>query len=928
MGLIDIWRETNSSSMDYTYYSNVHNTYSRIDYIFIPKSFINSATCTIGPIALSDHAFVHLRFDLCKNIPRSKSWKFNTSMLSNEAFHTLVTTWIDNYTQDNKDSPVSPATMWDAAKATLRGHLIAYASSKKKAMEAHRLDLERELECCEKIHKQSLDSTSWSHLKASKAKLNLDYTREIKKKVFFTKQKYHEYSNRPSRLLAYQLKKEQSERTIMAIRTAEDEVTYDPKKIHLTFHDFYCKLYTSERKHTEAELHSFLEGISLPKLSETDQEDLNSPFTPEEILEAITSMPPNKSPGPDGFPREFYKAFWPQLSPIFMPMLEDFCKNGVLSDSMHTARITVLLKKDKDPLSCSSFRPISLLDFDYKIITKLLAKRLNTLLPKIIKADQTGFIRDRYSSDNIRRLFDIIDQVNAQKTPVLLASLDAEKAFDRMEWNFLFSVLEKFNMGPNFIKWIKSLYSHPNAMVTTNGLNSDRCPLERGTRQGCSLSPLLYLLGAEPLAELIRSNPSIMGVSAGGLQHKISLYADDVLFYISNPEKSLPLILDTIAQYGKFSGYTINFNKSTACPLNITLTSSMKTLCPFQWKTQGFQYLGIFITPDLNSLFKENYLPLLDRIKNDLQTWISLPISLVGRINVIRMNVLPRLNYLFQMLPCYLPVGSFFKTTNQSITKFIWGNKKPRIKFSTLSKPESKGGLALPSLQLYYWSAQIRNMQTWITNRQESTWIQIEAQSCGSLPLSSIIFINNFSEVGNIAKTFVIYSTLLAWRECKKYLGISSQICSHSPIVGNPDLPKALREANFNLWHTLGIRTFSDLFHQKTTTLKSFQELCSEFDVPRSHFFKYRQIRHVISSFTSERRFRTQLNEVETLLVTAQSIKGKISYIYRLLSEKGSSSFTPLKIIWEKDLGLTISDELWAEVCDRVYCSSTSVKMK
>ena len=98
-------------------------------------------------------------------------------------------------------------------------------------MEGHRLDLERELERCEKIHKQSPDSTSWSQLKAAKAKLNLDYTREIKK-IFFTKQKYHEYSNRPSRLLAYQFKKEQSERTIMAIRTAEDEVTYDPKNIN------------------------------------------------------------------------------------------------------------------------------------------------------------------------------------------------------------------------------------------------------------------------------------------------------------------------------------------------------------------------------------------------------------------------------------------------------------------------------------------------------------------------------------------------------------------------------------------------------------------------------------------------------------------------------------------------------------------------
>jgi hypothetical protein len=122
----------------------------------------------------------------------------------------------------------------------------------------------------------------------------------------------------------------------MAIRTAKDEVTYDTKKINLTSHDFYCKLYTSERKHMEAELHSFLEGISLPKLSETDQEHLDSPFTPEEILEAITSMPPNKSPGPDGFPKEFYKAFWPQLSPIFMPKLEQTDQTGfiLLTDTL------------------------------------------------------------------------------------------------------------------------------------------------------------------------------------------------------------------------------------------------------------------------------------------------------------------------------------------------------------------------------------------------------------------------------------------------------------------------------------------------------------------------------------------------------------------------------------------------------------------
>ena len=253
-------------------------------------------------------------------------------------------------------------------------------------------------------------------------------------------------------------------------------------------------------------------------------------------------------------------------------------------------------------------------------------------------------------------------------------------------------------------------------MVTTNGLNSDRFPLGRGTRQGCSLSPLYYFLGSGAAGRVDKEQSKYYGCFCRQpAAQDFPLHGWCLALHIQTLE--IPPILDTIAQYGKFSGYKIHLNKSTVCPLNLTLTSSMKTLCPFQWKTQGFQYFGIFITPDLNRLFKENYLSLLDRIKNDLQTWISLPISLVGRINVIRMNVLPRLNYLFQMLPCYLPV-SFFKTTNQSITKFIWDNKKPRIKFSTLSKPEPKGGLALPSLQLYYWSAQICNMLTWITNRR------------------------------------------------------------------------------------------------------------------------------------------------------------------------------------------------------------------
>jgi hypothetical protein len=229
----------------------------------------------------------------------------------------------------------------------------------------------------------------------------------------------------------------------MAIRTAHDEVTYEPNKINWTFHDFYSKLYTYERKHTDAKLHSLLEGILLPKWSETDQEDLNSPFTPEEVLEAIISLAQ----------MDFLESSTKLFGPSFMPILDDlFCKNWALLDYVHSPHYSVSQQK-KDPLSC--FSSWSLLYFDYKIITESLAKRRNTLLPKIIKVDKTGCIRDRYSSDNICQLFYIIDQVNTQKTPVLLASLDAEKAFNRMERCFPFSV--SVNMGPQSI-WAHELY--------------------------------------------------------------------------------------------------------------------------------------------------------------------------------------------------------------------------------------------------------------------------------------------------------------------------------------------------------------------------------------------------------------------------------------------------------------------------------------
>ena len=175
----------------------------------------------------------------------------------------------------------------------------------------------------------------------------------------------------------------------------------------------------------------------------------------------------------------------------------------------------MLLKKDKDPNLCGSYRPISLLNNDVKLLAKVLSRRLETCLPSIISEDQTGFILGRQLSSSVRRLLSVVLCPSASPTPEMVISLDAEKVFDRAEWQYLFTVLHKFGFGSKFISWIRLLYSAPVASVKTNSEISSPFSLTRGTRQGCPLSPSLFALAIEPLSIALKSSLVFSGIDRG-----------------------------------------------------------------------------------------------------------------------------------------------------------------------------------------------------------------------------------------------------------------------------------------------------------------------------------------------------------------------------------------------------------------------------
>ena len=263
----------------------------------------------------------------------------------------------------------------------------------------------------------------------------------------------------------------------------------DHSEINLCFKEFYSNLYATESFGDDTLFDSFFGKFDIPTIDNETAIDLEKAISIEEIINAINSMQSGKSPGPDGFPSEFFKKFKNQLAPILLSVFEESFNSGSLPPTLRQAVISLIPKKEKNPLECGAYRPISLLNVDSKILSKMLACRLEAVLPSIVSDDQTGFIKNRHSFFNVRRLFNILYDPAPPDTPEVMLSLDAEKAFDRVEWDYLFYTLKQFGFGARFISWIMVLYSSP-AVRTNNNLSS-YFPLRRGTRQGCPVAPFI-----------------------------------------------------------------------------------------------------------------------------------------------------------------------------------------------------------------------------------------------------------------------------------------------------------------------------------------------------------------------------------------------------------------------------------------------------
>jgi len=549
---------------------------------------------------------------------------------------------------------------------------------------------------------------------------------KVEKKSRFTKQAYYELGPKSTKFLARKLRKQQVDSTILKIKDpTSQKLQTEPKEIENTFYQYYSKLYSQEGASNKELIRAFLDKLDLPCIGEIQNKRILAEITSKELDKAINRLKANKAPGSDGFPGEWYRTFKVELKPLLLRALNYIHKEGKTPPSWKEAIITLIPKENKDRDNCANYRPISILNVDYKLYTSIISKRFETFISDIIDEDQTGFIIGRQTQDNIRRSLQVIHNISSNKLKAALISLDAEKAFDRVNWDFLYLTLEKFGLTNDSIQCIRAIYDKPTARIKVNGSLTDRFELSRGCRQGCGLSPSLFALYIEPLAQAIREKDDLKGIMINEREQKIGLFADDILLFLEDINISLPILMDLLGKYNEYAGYKLNISKTQMLLFNHSPSNETARTYDINWSSNKIKYLGVILSNDSSLLYNFNYNPINESIRIDIQRWSTYPLDLSDRIKVVKMNILPRLLYLFQSLPVNIPSKQFTEW-DKLLSKFIWDGKRPRVRYSTLQLQKDKGGMALPNLKLYFYAAQLRYLCCWCDPSYCAKWKEIE----------------------------------------------------------------------------------------------------------------------------------------------------------------------------------------------------------
>ena len=643
----------------------------------------------------SDHNPVHLKLKPNAHNQKGRGfWKFNTSLLKDPNYVKEINELIDREMIDNKIE--NKGLLWDTLKMQIRGKTISYASYKAKQTRNSEKEILDRLLIVEKLICENPNEDNKQELTTLKKELELINNERTSGAQLRARAMHIELNEKNN---AYFLNKEKSNylvKNITTLHLENGEIVTKPKDIIDSQKKFYQKLYeekSNNSKIAQDDATKYFLNEDIPTIDEEQKQELDKNLTIEDIAIATKELPNNKAPGSDGFPVDFYKFFWNKIKNIVYDSIAYAMSTGEMSIEQKRGVISLIPKKDKDIRELKNWRPLTLLNTDYKICAKAVATKLQSVLPDIISHDQNGCMKGRSTFGNIRSNIDIISHVNENNMHGILSYIDFQKAFDTVNWNFMHKVLEKMNFGQYFRRCIKLFYNNIESCIINNGTASSFFKPTRGIRQGCPISANIFIIIVEILAYAIRTNKRISGIIIDGCEFKISQYADDTCLYLLD-EASLKTALMVFQIFAKCSGLNINMDKSEAIWIGASSNYLHK---PFNMKwTKGATCLGVYITNNIEEICEINYRDKIKKIEDLLKIWALRKLTLIGKIRVINTLIVPQLLYLSNVI--HMPTH-YVEQYQNIIKSFIWCNKPPKVKYKALINTLENGGQNLQDIK-------------------------------------------------------------------------------------------------------------------------------------------------------------------------------------------------------------------------------------
>ena len=931
LDLTDTWRNFHCDEKAFTWSRQNPFIARRLDYAFTSDSLLNHiVSCDISSVANTDHRAVILEINDEKFVRGPGYWRFNNSYLKDPIFIQNMNEELDSLNTDISETSGHIADHWEKCKSKIKDYSIEYGKFMSVQKRNELVRLQRELQKLEEhcaIDPKNVETLK--QINKVKHKLELASLERARGAQVRSRIRWIEEGEKNTRYFLG-LEKTKGNQNVMTQLKVHDEVITNQADIIKEQVNYYSSLY-SKRTNTctnlKGAINNFVLNEHVPKLKTEDAMTCEGRISEEEAGFALSRMKNGTSPGRDGLTIEFYKFFWGKIKRILTKSFNESYDMGELSHTQREGVIILLHKgKDMERDSLGNWRPITLLNTDYKIMAKVMSLRLSSVIGDLISEDQVGYLRGRNISSIIRTIDDVIEYYRTTKQTGFLLALDYQKAFDSISKDFMLETFEIFGFGERFRKWVRILLNSGNfSRINHGGWLSDSFDLHCGIRQGCPFSPLAFILAVELLAIKIR-NSDLTGVLLPpqiNQQNKIKIkqLADDMTLFLHNSE-DMDLAKTIIDDFSRLSGLQLNSLKTKA--LKLGLDSCNENL-PFQ-VVDKIKMLGVFFKTDTSAVnLKENWETRVDRMENIIHSWSKRDLGINGKVIIIKTFLTSQLVYIMQSIG--LPEHVLLKI-NRLLYKFLWqrkfSNKKAfeKIKRKVVECNVDIGGINMFNINRAQESFHLQWAQK-LMKESESKWtilpkwfLKMVASDLGAFDINcspkEAIGINEIKS--DFWKNVII--TYLKFKNSQQLTNMHSSFLRKQPLWNNTRIRYKGKVLFFKRWKKAGLERIGDIIVNNEDRIMSMEELIHSMDSnPANTTFEYNALINAIPTAWTQLIESGHANQncmIDAIDGSDISLLPKISTRYLLNKELENYPIQPCVVaFWQRKLNFTITKNTW-----------------